>query len=512
MISGAARLRLRPGLRLSEQSSGDGSVAIVGAGETELPGGRQVEGGSEGASDPLTIHGPGPGARAALERLAAAGGSRQELLAVAVDAGGHAAAAELFGLLGELAQAELLCLLAEEQGRPLALAIPATAEALLRVREGEPPAAGRLSRHCCLRREGAALVLEAATDDLGVELLDVEAVVVLHHLARAWSPAAGSRAAARVYELLWRAGMVEPEHEVEALRDGASSRDSTSSDSGVAVESWEWHDLVFHARSRSLGRRRPYGGTYLRSAEQETLPAVREQPSGPKVALARPDISLGRPDFAAVEAGEPSFTAVLESRRSERRFGDPPIDAAQLGELLFRAARVRRRFASEHDEVSSRPYPGGGALYELEIYPVVDRCTGLDTGLYHYCPLRHELTQLAGRTRPVEALLDSAARTAGSGRPQVLLVLAARFGRVFRKYSAIGYATILKDVGVLDQTLSLVAAAMGLAACALGGGSGRRFAEATGNDPLVEGSVGELIVGSRPDSGAASGSEAGPVR
>jgi len=78
-----------------------------------------------------------------------------------------------------------------------------------------------------------------------------------------------------------------------------------------------------------------------------------------------------------------------------------------------------------------------------------------------------------------------------------LLVLAARFQRVQWKYRMVSYALILKHVGVLQQTMYLVATAMGLGACALGGGDADRFAEATGLNYYEEGSVGELMLGSR---------------
>jgi len=47
--------------------------------------------------------------------------------------------------------------------------------------------------------------------------------------------------------------------------------------------------------------------------------------------------------------------------------------------------------------------------------------------------------------------------------PQILIVLAARFGRILWKYSSIAYALILKDAGVLIQTLYLMATGMGSA-------------------------------------------------
>ena len=82
--------------------------------------------------------------------------------------------------------------------------------------------------------------------------------------------------------------------------------------------------------------------------------------------------------------------------------------------------------------------------------------------------------------------------------PPVLITLASRFQRLSWKYAAMAYATTLKNVGVLYQTMYLVATAMGLAPCALGGGNADRFAAAAGTEYYAESSVGEFLLGSRP--------------
>ena len=83
----------------------------------------------------------------------------------------------------------------------------------------------------------------------------------------------------------------------------------------------------------------------------------------------------------------------------------------------------------------------------------------------------------------------------------MLVVLAARFGRLMRRYESLAYAMILKDVGVVFQTMYLVATAMGLAGCALGGGDSDVFAHAAGLDYYAETSVGEFMLGSAPKAG-----------
>jgi Lantibiotic biosynthesis dehydratase C-term/Nitroreductase family len=78
---------------------------------------------------------------------------------------------------------------------------------------------------------------------------------------------------------------------------------------------------------------------------------------------------------------------------------------------------------------------------------------------------------------------------------RMVLVIAARFGRLMWNYEAMAYALVLKHVGVLYQTMYLVATAMGLAACGLGSGDNVHFAEATGIDAMVEDNVGEFMLG-----------------
>jgi len=109
------------------------------------------------------------------------------------------------------------------------------------------------------------------------------------------------------------------------------------------------------------------------------------------------------------------------------------------------------------------------------------------------------LSLLSGRNGLSDSLLEQAAlaTTGAPPRLQVLLIVTARFQRLSWKYESIAYATVLKDVGVLYQTMYLVATAMGLAPCAVGGGNADLAARILGLDYLAESSVGEFLLGSR---------------
>jgi SagB-type dehydrogenase family enzyme len=130
---------------------------------------------------------------------------------------------------------------------------------------------------------------------------------------------------------------------------------------------------------------------------------------------------------------------------------------------------------------------------------VVRLASGVDPGIYHYDRVDHRLRLVREPDPVVSRLLRSAALSSSVDRPpQVLIVLAARFGRLMYTYEELPYALVLKHVGVLYQTMYLTATAMGLAACALGGGDALAFNEATGLDYATESSVGEFMLGSKP--------------
>jgi SagB-type dehydrogenase family enzyme len=274
--------------------------------------------------------------------------------------------------------------------------------------------------------------------------------------------------------------------------------DASIEDEDANLAQWEFHDLFFHSRSRQGRHDRPFGGTYPFLGRIEPLPAVKPKPTGERFVLHRPDLE-------EAERNDPPLGRVLDERRSIRAYASEPVSAEQLGEFLYRVARVRSVEDADPTQgryyaLSRRPYPSGGATYDLELYVTINVCTRLPPGLYHYDPLDHELRKLSDRDERVEALLHYASMSTGVPHlPQVLITLASRFQRLSWKYRSMAYATTLKNVGVLYQTMYLVATAMGLAPCALGGGNSDVFAEAAGTDYYAESSVGEFVLGSVPD-------------
>jgi SagB-type dehydrogenase family enzyme len=357
---------------------------------------------------------------------------------------------------------------------PLLRAVPIARDARFRPPVLAPGDTVRLSRFAFVRRSEEGLVLESPLSRHRVTLTE-DAMPLLAALGR---PVMVKEAPEALGHLV-AAGL--------AFTGDAEERDP-------ALRAWDFHDLLFHSRSRTGRHDQPFGATFRFLDETPPEPVIKPLPEGAVVELYAPSLE-------EAAAADPPFTTVLESRRSVRRYGAAPT-VRQLGELLYRAARVRRVFGPATGmpyEASTRPYPGGGAVYELELYLTVARCEGLDNGVYYYDPLGHRLVTLPARAEDARAMLATASlATGGTADPDVLITFTSRFQRMSWKYSGVAYAATLKTVGVLYQTLYLVATAMGMAPCGLGSGDADLAARTFGLDWATESSVGDFLIGGAP--------------
>lgn len=257
---------------------------------------------------------------------------------------------------------------------------------------------------------------------------------------------------------------------------------------------WDFHDLVFHTRSTEGRQANPVGAAFSYASVVPPLPAVRPPWPGSKI------------DLRTFSPSEPNslFPKLLRERHSTRDFDDKnPVTLRELAQFLDTTARVVSEWKSEPyfdggPEVtySTRPYPSAGSAYELELYLAVSNCEGLARGLYHYDAGGHALVAIRATDQQLQALSVAAQFAMDApGEPQILITIAARFGRVSWKYSSIAYALILKDVGSLIQTFYLAATDMGLGGCAIGTTDIDLFAKMTELELHIEGPVGQFALG-----------------
>jgi SagB-type dehydrogenase family enzyme len=348
-----------------------------------------------------------------------------------------------------------------------------------------------LSRFCYLRRRGDEMILESPRSGALFRIRDPRVATALATLAMPHSvsklrrldkyPGDPLLALLLDCEMLFK---VEPSS--EGLRD---------SEGDAKLVLWDFHDLLFHTHSTEGRQANPLGGVYPYAGIMPPPAAVRERWPGKA-------IDLGKPGSAPMDAPSP-FSALMQARHSIRDFDDGrPITLPELSHFLDRTARIQAKWQHQLEgggpviDYTTRPYPAGGSSYELELYLTVNHCEGLARGFYHYDADRHSLVPIAAATNDIENQLASAEFAMDApGPPQILITMAARFDRISWKYSSIAYSLILKDVGVLIQTLYLMATEMDLGGCAIGSNNIDLFARMTGIEFHVEGPVGQFALG-----------------
>jgi SagB-type dehydrogenase family enzyme len=431
------------------------------------------------------------GQRAVLRLLAKESRALEELIAVGRDYDGDKGADLVGPLLVQLRAGGWLKVTVTWEGRDLYCLEPIRAP---RPHPEKTDSDLVLSRFVMLRRQGGAMVAESPRAWCDVRVLDPAVLSVFAELAAA-GPAAP-------------AGPEPPEPPAARLPRAASQRllgdlhwaeiavpVPDVEDTELRLRQWSPHELWFHQRTR-VGERGYFGMSFGRTSWAkgtfEPLPARRAPYPGPAIDLYRPDLDKLRDT-------DPTLTAILEDRQSIRRHDQEPLSADQLGEFLYRCARTRGTRTANGVEYASRPHPSGGGVYELELYPVVRQVAGLDPGLYHYDSHEHQLRHVQAYAHPATRRLLAVAKIASlmEEPPQMMIVIAARVGRLMWTYESMPYAMILKHVGVLYQTMYCVATAMDLAPCGMGSGDSVAFTEATGMDPFTECSVGEFVLGRR---------------
>lgn len=392
-------------------------------------------------------------------------------------------------LLLRLIALSLLDRRTELAGRPLLEVLPHGARVGTERRSGQapPPERCRLSRFVVLRPDAVGLVASSPLSATAIRCLDPTVVRLL------CTAAAADHTPAELAEQLdvdadaarWIVA------ELAAARILVSAGVHATEHRAQPYLFWSVEELQLHDRSRPGRHALPLGGTRRFEGRVEPAPLASGRPSIRTVELAAPDL-------AAVAGGDATLTELLAARRSIREH-DPehPISLGQLGEFLYRVQRTRPAGVRHGQELGARPYPSGGGICELEVYPAVWRCDGLAPGLYHYDAMAHRLELLGDEPARLSAILDYARASLGvTDLPQILIVITARIARLLWRYEGMGYAMTLKHAGVLTELMYLVATAMRLAPCAVGGGDTVAFAQLSGLDPIEEPSIAEFALGS----------------
>lgn len=251
---------------------------------------------------------------------------------------------------------------------------------------------------------------------------------------------------------------------------------------------WEFHDLLFHTRSRFGGQSGSEGyGPTLRFSQFGGVPEQSEQS---EILDSSGAIQLDIPG----PARSTPFYEVLDRRKSIRMPGRP-ITKQELSEFLYRTSYI----AVEDGEERGR-FPTGGDIHDFCMYLLIEACEGICPGLYRYDRQRHSLSRLKTGEGATSGLSEMAARALQqSEHPQILFNITSNISRVQTVYESMAYALVLKNLGVLLQTMYLVATEMNLAPCAIGGGTLGQLSALIEKSTMQEPSIGEFALSALAD-------------
>lgn len=183
----------------------------------------------------------------------------------------------------------------------------------------------------------------------------------------------------------------------------------------------------------------------------------------------------------SIEGLQTEFGKLLDLRRSCRNMDPGKISSEKLSALLFAAYGKTGKF---DDDRIKRTVPSAGGLYPLEIYLYSSEIEGIPAGLFHYSPLKQDLTLLR-KGRFVEQLAKIIGHEQYAYDASAIIFITGVFGRTAFKYRERGYRYTLIEAGHVGQNIALAGTGLDLGVLSIGGFFDRKadeFLEINGVD------------------------------
>lgn len=179
----------------------------------------------------------------------------------------------------------------------------------------------------------------------------------------------------------------------------------------------------------------------------------------------------GRTVLKAVRLPQPrtdgplSVEQAILRRRSRREYTGEPLTVEEVSQLLWAAQGI----TAPHLWTGLRSAPSAGGLYPLETYVVVKEggVVGLEAGVYHYDPHRHELEMVAAGDysgRLMAACVDQ--EWVGAAAANIVLTAVVERTRVRYGDRALQY--VFQESGHAAQNVYLQAESLGLGCVVVG--------------------------------------------
>lgn len=164
--------------------------------------------------------------------------------------------------------------------------------------------------------------------------------------------------------------------------------------------------------------------------------------------------------------GNMPLIEAISRRKSHRRYTAEALSLEEISFLLWAAQGVRE--IAERGAATRRTVPSAGSRHPFEVYLVVNRVTGLDSGLYRYLPLDHKLCFLWTDSELSKKVAKSCRKQAFVGKGAAVFIWTTLPYRAEWRYASLAPKLIAMDAGHSCQNLYLASEAVGAGTCAIG--------------------------------------------
>lgn len=164
------------------------------------------------------------------------------------------------------------------------------------------------------------------------------------------------------------------------------------------------------------------------------------------------------------DLGKLDLFSAIANRQSRRDYVRDPLTLAELSFLLWATQGIRQRLDAGH---ALRTVPSAGCRHALETYLCVLNVQGLDSGVYRYLPLEHQLLLEFQEDRLAGKLVKAVFGQPYPGSAAVTFVWTAIPYRMEWRYGMAAHKVIALDAGHVCQNLYLACEAIGAGTCAI---------------------------------------------
>ena len=197
---------------------------------------------------------------------------------------------------------------------------------------------------------------------------------------------------------------------------------------------------------------------------------------------------ISLPEPVTTQLAKAGIRECILERKSRRKFTDSRLSLEEISFMLWATQGVKKIVPAytRTGRATLRTVPSAGARHPFETYLAVNRVEGLDSGIYRYSALEHELLCVSNVPGLPEKLTTASVGQAFVGNAPVVFIWSVKPYLGEWRYMGESHKVMLLDAGHVCQNLYLAAESLGLGTVGIGAYSQKLIDELLGLDGQEE--------------------------